>query len=144
MVTERTEFDIKRFGNFISSPKGLMFIAKQEVLARQQSKLPPSIFPTRIYNPVSTGLEIGGVAFGLHVNGKGLTPVPFSVRGFTNSFKNALTQSPSTDNTSLYLYQTRENYNRFDPGLGENLSTEPGIGGFLQNAKKKRFGTFLF
>ena len=42
-VTERTEFDIKRFGNFISSPKGLMFIAKQEILARQQSKLPPSI-----------------------------------------------------------------------------------------------------
>ena len=66
--------DVKRWGKFFISPPGLLFIAKQNLLARLQGKLPKSIKPTRIYNPINTVAQVAGVAFATHLRGKGLLP----------------------------------------------------------------------
>ena len=59
--------DEVRLGKFLTSfksPNGLLFIAKQEALARQNPKSPSS--PDRVYNPFNTIAQAGVSPLGLH------------------------------------------------------------------------------
>jgi len=71
--------DVVRLGKYftdIKNPSGLLFIAKQNLLSRMAVRTQASGFLLNegIYTPLSTLIEAGGVAFGLHVNKQGLNP----------------------------------------------------------------------
>ena len=76
LYPDRVADDFKRVGNFMTSWKGVGFIAKQNLLERQQAKVPRGQQPTRIYSPLTTLLEVAGGSnsMGLHLDGKGLNP----------------------------------------------------------------------
>ena len=68
---KRTAKDVERITKFFTdkkSGKGLMFVAKQELLSRISPKTQSSgkIFNDGLYNPLNTIVEIGGSAIGLH------------------------------------------------------------------------------
>ena len=104
--------DVERLGRYftdITNPAGLFFIAKQNLLSRtavktqanEIEKLRVYFDETRrqlltekktkesqdVYTPLSTLIEAGGVAFGLHVNKQGLNPLegPGSLKTYSNS-----------------------------------------------------------
>ena len=85
--------DIKRLGKWffdLKTPSGLLFIAKQNLLSRTAVPTQASVgvsygtSPTAdwkkaglnegIYTPISTLIQAGGNAFGVHVNKQGLNP----------------------------------------------------------------------
>lgn len=55
------------------SPNGLVFIGKQQILARQNPKTGAE--PGRVFNPLNTILTVDGTAFGNHFNKEGLLPI---------------------------------------------------------------------
>ena len=136
----------------------MFFIAKQEILSRQQAKLPGTIKPTRLYNPVQTGLQVGGNAVGLHVVGKGLGEVGNTLTTFAADVikgKNPFEKSDSIDPTNRYLYQTKlsneDGYNVFNQ---EQSQTTNRLGLLFQSkmlsdvpeegdSEKTAFGQFL-
>ena len=90
LYPNRVENDFQRIGNFMASGKGVNFIAKQNLLERQQAKVPRGQQPTRIYSPANTLLEIAGGSnsTGLHVDGKGLNPFINDVNTYLEQQKN--------------------------------------------------------
>jgi hypothetical protein len=71
--------DVERLGKYfldIRNPSGLLFVAKQNLLSRTAVRTQASGFLLNegAYTPISTLLQAGGVAFGLHVNKQGLNP----------------------------------------------------------------------
>ena len=70
--------DVERLGKYftdVRNPSGLLFVAKQNLLSRTAVRTQASgILNEGIYTPLSTLIEAGGVAFGLHVNKQGLNP----------------------------------------------------------------------
>ena len=70
--------DVKRLGKYFTDTKsvsGVLFIAKQNLLSRTAVRTQTSgLINEGIYTPLSTLVEAGGVAFGLHVNKQGLNP----------------------------------------------------------------------
>jgi hypothetical protein len=71
--------DVVRLGKYFSdvrNPSGLLFVAKQNLLSRMAVRTQASGFLLNegVYTPLSTLIEAGGVAFGLHVNKQGLNP----------------------------------------------------------------------
>ena len=71
--------DIERLGKYftdVRNPSGLLFVAKQNLLSRTAVRTQASglLLNEGIYTPLSTLIEAGGVAFGLHVNKQGLNP----------------------------------------------------------------------
>ena len=76
--------DLERIGKwFFQEPtKGLLFIAKQNLLSRTATATDVSDLKTSgklnggLYLPTSTLFQIGVSAFGLHVNKQGLNPIP--------------------------------------------------------------------
>jgi len=70
--------DVKRLGKYFTDTKsvsGVLFIAKQNLLSRTAVRTQASGFLNEgVYTPLSTLIEAGGVAFGLHVNKQGLNP----------------------------------------------------------------------
>ena len=71
--------DVERLGKYfldIRNPSGLLFVAKQNLLSRTAVRTQSSGFLLNegAYTPISTLLQAGGVAFGLHVNKQGLNP----------------------------------------------------------------------
>jgi len=76
---EDSATDVLRLGKYFADPRnpdGLLFIAKQNLLSRTAVRTQSStgILNEGIYTPLSTLVEAGGVAFGLHVNKQGLNP----------------------------------------------------------------------
>jgi hypothetical protein len=76
---EDSATDVLRLGKYFADPRnpdGLLFIAKQNLLSRTAVRTQSStgILNEGIYTPISTLVEAGGVAFGLHVNKQGLNP----------------------------------------------------------------------
>jgi hypothetical protein len=66
--------DVERVGKYfidLKSPSGLLFIAKQELLERQNPKL---VNIDRFYNPLSTLLQVGFSPVGFHFNKQGISP----------------------------------------------------------------------
>ena len=90
LYPNRVTNDFQRIGNFMASWKGVNFIAKQNVLARQQSKVPVGQLPTRIYSPFNTLAEVAGGSnsTGLHLDGKGFIPdIPEETKYNKQTFK---------------------------------------------------------
>jgi len=76
---EDSAIDVLRLGKYFAdlrNPDGLLFITKQNLLSRTAVRTQGStgILNEGIYTPLSTLVEAGGVAFGLHVNKQGLNP----------------------------------------------------------------------
>jgi hypothetical protein len=68
--------DVERIGKWfidLKSPSGLLFLAKQELLERQNPKL---VNVGRFYNPLSTITQVGLVSLGGHVNKQGIALEP--------------------------------------------------------------------
>tara|TARA_Y100000034_G_scaffold136328_1_gene212217 strand:+ start:378 stop:2336 length:1959 start_codon:yes stop_codon:yes gene_type:complete len=91
LVPKRSLLDVERIGKWFSSPltNGIVFTAKQNLLARQQAKIPYGWEPKRVWTPASTLLEVAGVATGLHVDGKGINPFQ-SIRNPKRLYENAV------------------------------------------------------
>ena len=70
--------DVKRLGKYFTdtkNPSGLLFTVKQNLLSRTAVRTQTSgLLNEGIYTPLSTLIEAGGVAFGIHVNKQGLNP----------------------------------------------------------------------
>ena len=67
--------DVSRLTKFftdIKSPKGNLFVAKQELLERQNTIAPGA--PNRIYNPLGTIAQAGVLDIGWHLNKRGFDP----------------------------------------------------------------------
>lgn len=67
--------DVSRITQLLTdtkSPQGLLFIAKQELLERQNVIAPGA--PERIYNPLGTIAQVGVNGIGYHLNKQGLNP----------------------------------------------------------------------
>ena len=103
-VVKNSALDIERLSKYfidVRNPSGLLFIAKQNLLARTAVATQASSGPSYgtssskdwkkaavnegIYTPLSTLIEAGGVAFGLHVNKQGLSPFdgPGAIQKYT-------------------------------------------------------------
>ena len=70
--------DVKRLGKYFTdtkNPSGILFVAKQNLLSRTAVKTQASgLLNEGVYTPISTLVQAGGNAFGLHVNKQGLNP----------------------------------------------------------------------
>jgi hypothetical protein len=85
--------DVVRLGKYftdIRNPSGLLFVVKQNLLSRMAVRTQSSgrILNEGIYTPLSTLVEAGGVAFGLHVNKQGLNP--FGGIGGINTYSDTI------------------------------------------------------
>lgn len=97
-VAKHIKDDEIRIGKFLTSSNGLLWIAQQNLLEKTfKPKLPNSIYPREIYNPVNTLVQLAGNPIGLHVNKSGLNPLYFDL--------------PYGQGQNSYLVQTRDNYN---------------------------------
>jgi hypothetical protein len=68
--------DVERLGKWFTTPAGLQFIAKQELLSRLAVRTQASVSPLNdgIYNPLLTLFQAGVTALGIHINKQGLLP----------------------------------------------------------------------
>lgn len=79
-ITARVD-DLERIGKYLITPKGLQFIAKQELLSAQNPIVPGR--PNRseplkgFYNPLSTLAQVAASGTGLHLEKQGLLPIGF-------------------------------------------------------------------
>ncbi len=103
--------DVVRLGKYFTdlrNPSGLLFVAKQNLLSRMAVRTQSStgILNEGIYTPISTLLQAGGVAFGLHTNKQGLNP--FNGNGGIKTYSEEI-YSNQADNDNAYrlnrLYQ---------------------------------------
>jgi hypothetical protein len=99
--------DVERLGKYFTdlrNPSGLLFVAKQNLLSRTAVRTQASGFLLNegVYTPLSTLIEAGGVAFGLHVNKQGLNPFngPGSLRTYNDVVNPELGDVFSIKNTS--------------------------------------------
>ena len=80
-ITARVD-DLERIGKYLITPKGLQFIAKQELLSTQNPIVPGR--PNRsgplkgFYNPLSTLAQVAASGTGLHLEKQGLLPIGFN------------------------------------------------------------------
>lgn len=112
LALNRTIEDNSRIAKLFAdtkSPNGLVFVGKQQILARQNPKT--GVEPSRVYNPLNTIATIDGVAFGNHFNKDGLNPFV----GFSSGV---------TQNTYLSKTQNlQDGYNTFSiTNSGENIN----------------------
>jgi len=101
--------DVERLGKYftdVRNPSGLLFIAKQNLLSRTAVRTQASglLLNEGVYTPISTLLEAGGVAFGLHVNKQGLNPFdgPGSLRTYTDVVKVGNLIQPLTFSNAIF------------------------------------------
>lgn len=99
--------DVVRLGKYftdVRNPSGLLFVAKQNLLSRTAVRTQASGFLLNegVYTPISTLIQAGGVAFGLHVNKQGLNPFdgPGSLRTYDDVVNPELGEAFSIKNTS--------------------------------------------
>ena len=112
--------DVERLGKYftdVRNPSGLLFVAKQNLLSRTAVRTQASgILNEGIYTPISTLLEAGGVAFGLHVNKQGLNP--FDGLGSIGKYNNVVTQfQPNNQNRLVNIYNDKQDQPSFTLSL---------------------------
>ena len=107
-IESRTD-DLERISKFLITPKGLQFIAKQELLSTQNPIVPGR--PNRstplkgFYNPLSTLAQVAASGTGLHIERQGLLPVFNSADKYEKTY---LTLSNDRDSNRLQnLYLTK-------------------------------------
>lgn len=80
-ITARVD-DLERIGKYLITPRGLQFIAKQELLSTQNPIVPGR--PNRseplkgFYNPLNTLAQVAASGTGLHLEKQGLLPIGFN------------------------------------------------------------------
>ena len=80
-ITARVD-DLERIGKYLITPKGLQFIAKQELLSAQNPIVPGR--PNRseplkgFYNPLNTLAQVAASGTGVHLEKQGLLPIGFN------------------------------------------------------------------
>lgn len=75
-VTLPIPTDSVRITKFLDSTEGQLFITKQIALERQNPAIPGGL--TRIYNPLNTIAQVGGLPLGSHLNKQGSTGLVLS------------------------------------------------------------------
>jgi hypothetical protein len=79
-ITSRID-DLERIGRYLITPKGLQFIAKQQLLSAQNPIVPGR--PNRasplkgFYNPLNTLAQVAASGTGLHLEKQGILPIGF-------------------------------------------------------------------
>lgn len=95
--------DVIRLGKFMTdlkSPKGIFFVAKQEILSRTAVRTQVGgLLNEGIYSPIGTLLQAGSNAFGVHLPKQGLNPFA-TPRTYNSVVKNF---QPSEDNRLVQL-----------------------------------------
>jgi hypothetical protein len=105
-VTSRAK-DLTRISKFLISPKGLQFIAKQELLSTQNPIVPGK--PNRsttlkgFYNPLSTLAQVAASGTGLHIERQGLLPVFNSADKYEKTYLTLSNEQESNRLENLYL-----------------------------------------
>jgi len=109
-------FDVVRLGKYFTdlrNPSGLLFTVKQNLLSRMAVRTQSStgILNEGIYTPLSTLIQAGGSAFGLHVNKQGLNP--FGGTGGITKYEDAvkLTNTDITEASTITSTTTVPNGN---------------------------------
>jgi hypothetical protein len=106
--------DVSRLTKWFSdtkTPNGILFTTKQELLERQNVKIPGGF--NRIYNPAGTITQAGGLSSGLHLNKQGLN---FSQRSYPSGengyYKNNLPDFNFPENSGSerlkFLYEIKQ------------------------------------
>jgi hypothetical protein len=78
---DRIANDVARIGKFLIRPKGLAFIAKQQLLRLMSPNVEGitggvyKLNPQKIYNPINTILSVAGASLGLRFRNYGLLPL---------------------------------------------------------------------
>lgn len=99
--------DLTRISKFLISPKGLQFIAKQELLSTQNPIVPGK--PNRstplkgFYNPLSTLAQTAASGTGLHIERQGLLPVFDSADKYEKTYLTLSNDEQSNRLENLYL-----------------------------------------
>ena len=105
-VTSRAK-DLTRISKFLISPKGLQFIAKQEILSTQNPIVPGK--PNRstplkgFYNPLSTLAQVAASGTGVHLERQGLLPGLDSADKYEKTYLTLSNEEKSNRLENLYL-----------------------------------------
>ena len=105
---ERLITDVERISNFMATPKGLLFLTKQEGLQLSNPKVSaPSVNISRAnqrtYNfGVNTLAQIGASGTGIHVKREGILPTAF--QGYADAAK---LRSDNENNRLIYLFNDK-------------------------------------
>ena len=105
-VESRTD-DLERISKFLITPKGLQFIAKQELLSTQNPIVPGR--PNRstplkgFYNPLSTLAQVAASGTGLHIERQGLLPVFNSADKYEKTYLTLSNDPEGNRLENLYL-----------------------------------------
>lgn len=105
---ERLITDVERISNFMATPKGLLFLTKQEGLQLSNPKVSaPSVNISRAnqrtYNfGVNTLAQIGVSGTGIHIKREGLSPLAFE--GYADAAK---LRSNNENNRLIYLFNDK-------------------------------------
>lgn len=89
---ERVISDDLRISKFLKTTKGILFVTKQELLAKQEAKRAGNIVftaPDYNYSPFTTLLQLGASRLGIHFDGKGVNPLIDSTSKYAYVYKNA-------------------------------------------------------
>jgi hypothetical protein len=118
--------DVVRLGKYftdIRNPSGLLFTIKQNLLSRMAVRTQSStgLLNEGIYTPLSTLIEAGGVAFGLHVNKQGLNPFG-GVGGISTYSERVLSTQVDTNNA----YRLNRLYQLYDVKILNNINKYAG------------------
>ena len=105
-ITSRAK-DLTRISKFLISPKGLQFIAKQEILSTQNPIVPGK--PNRstplkgFYNPLSTLAQVAASGTGVHLERQGLLPGLDSADKYEKTYLTLSNEEKSNRLENLYL-----------------------------------------
>ena len=105
---ERLITDVERISNFMATPKGLLFLTKQEGLQLSNPKISaPSVNISRAnqrtYNlGINTLAQIGTSGTGIHIKREGLSPLAFE--GYADASK---LRSNNENNRLIYLFNDK-------------------------------------
>ena len=133
-AVQETQKDLVRLGKFFtdtSSPSGLLFITKQQVLSRisvatqasgnqsSSNKWKNAALNDGVYNPLSTLAQAGVIAIGGHIQKQGVLPPLKTNRTYTDVVKgegvlgNSIVENVNNRLVKLYNTQYANPYNDF-------------------------------
>lgn len=122
--------DVSRLTKWFTDTKsasGILFTAKQQLLERQNVKIPGGF--NRIYNPLGTIAQAGVLSIGYHLNKQGLNPF---ARGYFNGgdegyYKTTLNDNEIDINRLYGLYKLKQIISSDNPPENSLLSSTYGI-----------------
>ena len=123
--------DLSRITQFLTTPQGLLFIGKQQLLSLQNPIVPGR--PNRqtplsgLYNPLMTLAQTAGAGTGLHIEKQGLYPIFGDTEKYFNVYK-TLSQNPLIDEKTNRLTQLYNSKKLGLPVLGTyGVSNQPNL-----------------